>query len=71
MCSNKRPPSFNCDGSLASTPIKFELPADGYHKGILWAGLAENWKHKVSYRIFEDRFVSEAWGGELINSSSN
>jgi hypothetical protein len=71
MCSNTIPPKFNCDGSLGAKPIEFQLPVDGYHKGVLWAGLAENWRHVISYRIIEGQLVSEAWIGDLVNSSSN
>lgn len=70
-CSDKIPPSFNCDGSLASKPIKFTLPSDGYHKGVLWAGLAENWQHKCTLRIQDSKLIHDEWSGDLINSSSN
>lgn len=71
MCSDQIPPSFNCDGSLACKPIVFKLPVDGYHKGILWAGLADNWKHRVTARIEDGSFLTSQWEGSLINSSSN
>jgi hypothetical protein len=71
MCSDKVPPRFNCDGSMGSRPIEFELPSDGFHKGVLWAGLADNWKHKLSFRMVDDKLVSDSWTGNLINSSSN
>lgn len=72
MCmDNPNFAKYNCDGSLASKPIKILLPEDGFHKGVLWAGLAENWAHQVSARISDGKFVSHQWSGTLINSSQN
>lgn len=52
-------------------PIKIKLPIDGYHRGVLWAGLASDWKHEVEARIEDGKFISSRWVGFLINSSSN
>jgi hypothetical protein len=51
--------------------IEIQLPVDGFNKGVLWAGLADNWKRVDNPRIIEGKFVVEAWTGQLVNSSSN
>ena len=52
-------------------PIEIELPFDGNHKGVLWAGLADRWEQGVKPRIVDGVFVTAVWIGRLINSSSN
>lgn len=52
-------------------PIEILLPVDGFHKGVLWAGLATDWEHRITARIHDGKFLSSQWKGILMYSSSN
>lgn len=54
-----------------ANPITFTLPSDGYHKGVLWAGLADRWRNKPMFCLVGGKWVTDAWEGSLVNSSSN
>lgn len=52
-------------------PIIITLPYDGFHNGVFWGGLADNWKHSISARIVDGIFVTDQWSGVLLYSSLN
>ena len=51
--------------------IEIKLPVDGFHNGILWADLADGWRHEDNPRIVDGSFITMQWVGYLINSSLN